>query len=126
MTPSGTRTRSMVMPFGRFQDSVMVPTGILECAYGLDRRGDGLDAAGIEGEAVEKSGRHAGGLRLGGILGIGGENPRCLRAHGCRHELQRLVLLRRRGQRQDAGSGARGAADFRPWRRLYRPCLQCF
>ena len=27
MTPSGTRTRSMVMPFGRVQDSVTRPTG---------------------------------------------------------------------------------------------------
>ena len=34
-TPSGTRTRSIVMPFGRFQLSVTVPTGSAAGNYEL-------------------------------------------------------------------------------------------
>ena len=72
MTPSGTRTRSMVMPFGRVQDSVTTPTGSLSARTASMADGDRLDPRGIEREAVEEGAGHAGGARLGDILGIGG------------------------------------------------------
>ena len=103
ITPSGTRTRSIRMPFGRVQDSVIGTNGILERPDNVDTRRDGLDPPGVEREAVEKRSRDPGSPRFGDILGVGGENRGSWRAYGRSHALQRAILLLGRGKREHHG-----------------------
>ena len=56
MTPSGTRTRSIVMPFGRVQCSVTLPTGSCERAHHLEAVRHGGDPRVIQRQPVEKAG----------------------------------------------------------------------
>ena len=99
---------------------------VLEGAHRVDAGGHGLDAAGVERQAVEKSAGHAGGARFGDVLGIGGQDCAvfaparrrpCARARGPSAPWGQAPA---RGRRR--GRGGRS----RPWRRRYRPFLQCF
>ena len=86
--------------------------GILERAHRVDGGGDGLHPRGIERKPVEEGAGHAGGARLGDILGIGGQNAGYLRADGAGHELQGAVFLGGGGERQRAGGRPGLAADL--------------
>ena len=66
---------------------------------------------GIERQPVEKGRRGAGGLRLGHVLGVGGQDSRARTADGLGHGGERAVLLRRRRKRERTGGLARLAAD---------------
>ncbi len=57
MTPSGTRTRSMVMPFGRVQRSVTAPTGSAQRAHHVEAVRHGGDALVVERQPVEEGRR---------------------------------------------------------------------
>ena len=122
MTPSGTRTRSMVMPFGRVQDSVTSPTGSFKAATVSMPDAMPSMLGAIEREAVEQRAGHAGGFGLGEVFGIGGKDAGFVSADGGGHAGQRLVFLRGGRERQHAGGGARAAADLghdiRPDRRF--------
>ena len=112
-----------VRPFPGFGDGA---DRVLERAYGLDRHGDGLDAVGIEGQAVEKSGRHAGAF-----------SPRRHPRHWRRESapLARAplppwpaapCLFAPQGPAPGRGRRRARSGRFPPWRRLYRLCLQRF
>ena len=98
-----------VRPRPGFSDS---SDRVLERRNRIDCRGDRLDALGIECEPVEKSAGHAGGARLGDILGIGGEDARRLSPHRLCHGRERPIFLSCWGERQSAGSGSRRLTDF--------------
>ncbi len=112
MTPSGTRTRSMVMPFGRCQLSVTVPIGsAMPRTIGNTIR-HRVDARWCQRQAVDEGRRRAAGAHLGDILGIGGENGRRVGADRALHRLQRPVLLLRRGKRQHPCGSACAGSEF--------------
>ena len=112
ITPSGTRTRSMVMPFGRCQLSVTAPTGSAMLAHGRDAVGHRLDARRCQRQAVDEGRGRAAGANLRDILGIGREDRRAWAADGALDGVERAVLLLRRGKRQHPRGGARAAAEF--------------
>ena len=74
----------------------------------LDGGGDRLDPAAIQHEPVEERPRLASALRLGDVVGVGGENGRRRRADGSRHGAQGGVLLAlgRKGETVGSGPGA--------------------
>ena len=73
-----------------------------EVADHLDAVGHGGDALVVEREPVEEGGVGAVALGLGHVLGIGGEDLGLACADGLGDGGERLVLLRRRRQRQHA------------------------
>ena len=76
MTPSGTRTRSMVMPLGRVPAFSDGADRIGKLAHDVDAVGHSGDDLGRQGEPVEKRGVRSGGFHLGDVLGIGRQNAR--------------------------------------------------
>ncbi len=65
---------------------------ILELADDIDAGGHGLDALGVERQAVEEGRSGTRGLRLGDVLGVGGKNSRARAADSLGHGGQRAVL----------------------------------
>ena len=84
---------------------------ILELCDHLKPLGHRGDAAVVEGEAVEERAGDAGGLGLGHVAFVGGENVRRGGADRFRHRMKRLVLLRARSKRQRARRLAGTQAD---------------
>ena len=104
MTPSGTRTRSMVMPFrapafGDRADRIGNP------AHGGDAIGHRVDARRRQRQAIDEGGGRAAGADFGDILGIGGQDGGRIGANRAFDCIQRLVLLFRRRKRQHPRSG---------------------
>ena len=112
MTPSGTRTRSMVMPFGPGPGRDHGADRVLEAGHHLDAGRHGLDPGVIERQPVEEGGGGAAGARLGHVLGIGGQNGRLAGPDRRRHGLERMVFLPGGRERQHARGRARGPADI--------------
>ena len=78
--------------------------GFGDLADGIGNRADHIDAIGHrvdarlrESQPVHESAAHAASLRLGDVLGIGGQNLIRMGADGGRHGGQRRVLLLTRG-----------------------------
>ncbi len=104
-TPSGTRTRSMVMPFGRCQLSVTTPTGSAIARTVAMPSAMASTRACVSVRRSMKAPVIAGAAGLGHVLGIGRENRGRIGADGALHRLQRAVLLLRRRQRQHPRRG---------------------
>ena len=79
---------------------------ILDRAHGGNPIGHRVDARRRQRQPIDEGRALAGGARLRDILGVGGENGGRLAANGALDRFQRLVLLRRRGQRQNPRGGA--------------------
>ena len=93
MTPSGTRTRSIVIPFGLAQRSVTAPDRIAKITHHLHSRRHGLDALVIERKPIEKCGGDARRLCFRQILGICRENVAAAGAALIGHGGECVVLL---------------------------------
>ena len=83
-----------------------------EVADHIDARRHGGDALVVEREAVEERRVGAVALRLGQVLGIGGEDVGLAAADGLGDGGERLVLLRGRRERQHARGLARPLPDL--------------
>ncbi len=112
MTPSGTRTRSMVMPFGRVQDSVTVPTG------SLSARTASMPAAMASTRASSSVSRSRKAPVTPAVRASARSSALAARIRAfCARtaaamQVQGAVLLRRRGQRQHPGGRTGIAADL--------------
>ena len=73
-TPSGTRTRSIFMPFGRVPGIGDRADGVGEVGDDLEPGCDRRDPLFIERQPVEKCRRRTRLARLGEVLGIGSED----------------------------------------------------
>ena len=62
------------MPFGRVQDSVTAPTGSLSARTASMAAAMASTRPASSDQPVEEGAGHAGGARLGDILGVGGQN----------------------------------------------------
>ena len=100
------------MPFGRVQEVHNRANGILEVPYGVDARGNGVNARGIESQTIEKGAGDPVGTRFRHVFGIGRQNKRCLGPNGCRHGPEGTIFLVRRCQRQRPRSRTGTPADF--------------
>jgi hypothetical protein len=115
----------MVMPLGRVQVSVTLPTGS-DRSHDIETIRHRLDARLRQCEPVDKGAAHAAGFRLSDIFGIGGQNLIRMGADGGRHGGQRCVLLLARGQRQHARRGAPAPSSVISRVRSRRPSLSCY
>ena len=84
---------------------------IVELAHDLDAVRHCGDALAVERQPVEERCGRAGGLRLGDVLRIGGEDAGFAGADRLRHRVERRVALRGRRERQRARRATRAAAD---------------
>jgi len=108
MTPRGTRTREISMPFGRRHDSATVPTGSGSAA--IWRRPLAISSMRAS-ESVRRSRKarvRPWSARAPGRRGCLEEGGRLLLERAC-HLRQRLVLHARAAHRERVGSLARGA-----------------
>ena len=118
ITPSGTRTRSITIPFGRCQLSVTTPTG-----SGMSRTVAMPSAmasmrAGVSVSRSMKAPVAPRGASFRDVLGIGREDRASIGADGAFHRFQRPVLLLGWSKRQHP----RGRA--RPRGKLVHQCRQ--
>src|SRR5258708_1142584 len=101
-TPSGTRTRSITMPFGRCQLSVTTPTG------------SAISPTVAMPPALPPTppARRARTANVGDILGVGREDGRRVGADGALHGLERAIFLLGRGERQHPRRGAGAGSEL--------------
>ena len=92
--------------FGDFAD------GIGQGADDIEPVGHRGNALVVKREPVKEGGGRASGLGRCQVLAIGGDDVGLVRANGRSHGGERLILLRRRGERQRARRGPRPAADL--------------
>ena len=107
MTPSGTRTRSMVMPFGRCQLSVTTPTGSAIARTVAMPSAIASMRAGVSVRRSMKAELSPLGAGFRDILGVGGEDCGGVLRMARSIASERPVFLLRRGQRQHPRGGAR-------------------
>ena len=110
ITPSGTRTREILSPFGRSQDAIALPTGSGRAAISSSPRAMASTRASV---SVSRSMNEPGRCGLG-CLAVGGvrfENVPKARAQGGGGGAQAAVLLLSRGEGQHVRGGLRLLAN---------------
>ena len=108
MTPSGTRTFAISIPFGRRQPRTVSPTGSGQRGDLADARHHALDPRVGERQAVEEGARMALAARPLEVRAVRLEDGGGLLLEAARHGEERVALHARVGERQAPGGLARG------------------
>ena len=125
-TPSGTRTRSMVMPFGRVHVSITLPTGSARPRTMSRPSAMAAIRASSSDSRSRKASVAPAAFRVRDVFPVGVEDLGLGHANGFGHGGQRLVLLLRRRQRQNAGGRRARAARCRASGLRYRRRVRSF